>query len=322
MSKYLSVIMTGRNDNYAEGFVDRFQKSIDMWSYLVAKNSFSENMEIVIVEWNPPKNKPMLKDVLSLPKNIDFRVIIIPNDLHISLTHTKYDAPDADSIPFYEFIAKNAAGRRCESPFLLFTNPDIIYNNEIVSFFAKMELNKKRFYRIDRDGITSSIPDDLDYDDQLKFCLKNIDKEYVKKNQICRTRYVHTKASGDFLLIPKWVFVAMKGYLEIRVGGAAIDRFGLYCARTVCKQNILDAPMRIYHQPHYKRADLYDKKITQEQSKMEYKSCHGTFARKDIKLWFQKCYDDMEKTGVNKNINDEKWGFIDNELEEYRINKI
>jgi len=315
MSKYMSVIMTGRNDDYAIGFLDRFQKSLDMWSYLAGKHKFYD-LEMVLVEWNPLPGKVPLKDVLKLPKNIDCRIITVPNEVHKSLPPTQYDAANAEKIPFYEFHGKNAAARRCDSQFLMLTNPDIIYNNELVKFFSEKTLKPKRFYRIDREALVHQVNGSLSFEDQLKACAKDVDPRSIAKNDLCKKRYIHTKSSGDFTLVPKSVFEKAKGYLEIRCGGAAIDRFGLYCIRTVCKQKIIGLPKRAYHQPHQKRADLYLKKTTKEEANMEYESDHGTFSRKDVKQWFTQCYSIMEKTGENKNINPDNWGLIDHKLPE------
>jgi hypothetical protein len=116
--------------------------------------------------------------------------------------------------------------------------------------------------------------------------------------------------------LPKWAFAAMKGYLEIRVGGGAIDRFGLFSARTVCEQIILDPPMRIYHQPHEKRTNLYKEKPN---SIVQYNLKHQTFKKPGMRDWFEGCIKIMMEKGINQNINGDNWGFAKENLEEIVI---
>jgi len=314
--KYLSIVYTGRNDNYAKGFISRFQNSLFFLSYLSKKHNFDKDIEIIIVEWNPLPKEKRLKDVLSLPKNIDVRIIEVPNGIHKKVPATLYDADNANSIPFYEFIGKNVAMRRATTPFMLCSNPDIILNDSLMEYLSKKQLSSKHFYRIDRDNLIHDVAMHGKVGKILKRCEADLDSKSQAKNAICRKRFVHTKASGDFLLMSTDLFRKMKGYLEIRTGGGALDRFGVYCASTVGKQIILDPPMRIFHQPHAKRCEVYQKKVSPESVNMEYSSAHATFGKRDTKHWFENSLKRMELTGKNLNVNKVNWGLKEYELSE------
>jgi len=319
--KYLSIVYTGRNDNYAKGFISRFQNSLFFLSYLSKKHNFDKDIEIIIVEWNPLPKKKKLREVLSLPDNIDVRIIEVPNDIHKRIPATKYDADNAKTIPFYEFIGKNVAMRRSNSPFMLCSNPDIILNDSLMEYLSKKKLSSKHFYRIDRDNLLHDVVMHGKVGKILKRCEADLNPKSQAKNAICRKRFVHTKASGDFLLMPTELFRKMKGYIEIRTGGGALDRFGVFCASTASKQIILNPPMRIYHQPHAKRCEVYQKKVSAKAVNMEYSAAHGTFSNKNTKHWFENCLKKMELTGKNLNPNKGNWGLMDYELKEEFIER-
>jgi len=318
MSKYLSIIYAARNDDYAPGFIGRFQNSIDHLSYHIRKNKFQSDVEIVIVEWNPMPDKKTLEEVLTFTKDIPVRIIQVHNGFHMDVKHTQYDAKEAEKIPFYEFHAKNVGGRRANGEFILFTTADILFNNEIIKKLAQKDLSNKNFYRIDRKDLLHSIDPTLGVKESLNQVKNNLDSNLIRKNLITRQRYVHTKASGDFLLIPKWAFLEMRGYPEIRCSGAAIDRFGLYSASTVCKQIILNDPMAIFHQPHMDREKIFE--LNDRKNKNAYKTCHLTFSNINIKKWFKESINIMEKKGKNMNINDKEWGLNHKKLRETYIN--
>jgi len=318
MSKYLSIIYAARNDDYAPGFIWRFQNSINYLSYFIKKHKCQNDIEIIIVEWNPLPEKKTLAKVLTFTKGVTVRIIQVSYSLHTKVKKTPYDAKEAEKIPFYEFHAKNVGGRRANGKFLLFTTADILFNDNIVEALSKKNLSNNHFYRIDRKDLLSPIDPKIQYEKNLNQLKDKIDPKLVNKNLITRQRHVHTKASGDFLLIPKWAFLEMRGYPEIRCSGAAIDRFGLYSASTVCKQIILNDPMAIFHQPHLDREKIFE--LNDRENKNAYKTCHLTFSNVNVKKWFKESINIMEKKGKNMNINDKEWGLNHNKLREIIIN--
>jgi hypothetical protein len=315
--KYLSIIYATRNDEYIPGSLERFQTTLNMLSYLVKKCGSGQDMEVIVVEWNPLSNRARLKDAIRWPNNIDCRIIVVPPEIHNSLPSTKWDAENCKTIPFYEFIAKNVGMRRADSEFVLCTNIDILLNKSLMKFLVSKTLSHNRFYRIDRDDVTKNINVSWNFKKQLRFCEENLDPKMKEKNKICRKRYVHTKASGDFLLAPQWAFEKSRGYPEMKTGGAAIDRFGLYCMRTVCQQVILDAPMKIYHQLHMDREKIFLNK--NDNSGIKYEIKHSTYHNKNTKKWFSECFERMERRGINLNMNPPDWGLMKYKLEQINV---
>ncbi len=66
-------------------------------------------------------------------------------------------------------MAKNAGIRRARGRFVLATNIDIIFSDELVGFLAERKLEPRRMYRIDRHDVMSDVPID-GIDEQLAYC--------------------------------------------------------------------------------------------------------------------------------------------------------
>jgi len=105
---YLSIIFAARNDNHYEGFMYRFQNSLNILRDLGDKHRLS--FEIIIVEWNPLSDMPQLKKVLSFRKGLNstVRIVTVPPEIHKNIPDTPFDAVKIDGITFYEYFAKNA----------------------------------------------------------------------------------------------------------------------------------------------------------------------------------------------------------------------
>jgi hypothetical protein len=121
--------------------------------------------ELVLVEWNPPADRPRLVDALYWPADLgpcQVRIIQVSPELHRRYSH-------AEALPLYQMLAKNVGIRRAHGRFVLATNIDIIFSDELVSFLAAHKLEPRRMYRIDRHDVMSEIPID-GIDQQLEYC--------------------------------------------------------------------------------------------------------------------------------------------------------
>ena len=58
---YLSIVMTSRNDDYGGNALRRMQVSIN--GRLEQLEKYHIASELILVDWNPPSDKPLLKDV-------------------------------------------------------------------------------------------------------------------------------------------------------------------------------------------------------------------------------------------------------------------
>jgi hypothetical protein len=167
---YISVVMAARNDNHGDNMLARMQASLHSWTCLAQR--YDLRSEIVIVEWNPPQDRPPLKDALQWPSDTslcDIRFITVPPEIHATI-------PYASAIYLHQMIAKNVGIRRARGQFVLATNIDIIFSAALMRFFAERRLERGKFYRMDRYDIASNIPAGTTVDELLGFCDLNIQR--------------------------------------------------------------------------------------------------------------------------------------------------
>ena len=163
MNPYLSIIAASRNDDHGGDPLIRTQIFVNCFARQCEKHRLPA--ELILVDWNPVPGRPGLAGVLQLPPEASFcqaRVISVPAVLH---QRFKY----ADRIAFYQMIAKNAGIRRARGEFILATNIDIIFSDELIAFISQQRLNPDKTYRVDRydiqPGLTpqQSLEQTLDY---------------------------------------------------------------------------------------------------------------------------------------------------------------
>lgn len=183
----LSVVFTARNDNYGGNLLHRIQTSIDSILRLGEQNGLDG--EIILVEWNPPADKASLATALTWPTDLNHmsaRVITVPNGVH-----ERY--PNSDRIPLFEYIAKNTGIRRADGEFVLSTNPDLIYDEDLIKFFAGGNLNASCFYRIHRYDVDQLVPLEASIDER-----ESVAKSHVFKYSTVHDGYVATDRTTMF----------------------------------------------------------------------------------------------------------------------------
>ena len=125
--------------------------------------------ELILVEWNPPVDRPRLVEALqwsSEPGPCAVRIIEVPEAIHKRYRH-------ADRLGLYQMIAKNVGIRRARGRFVLATNIDLIFSDELMQFIAARSLERDRMYRIDRSDVMAGIPD-APVEEQLKWCRSHL----------------------------------------------------------------------------------------------------------------------------------------------------
>lgn len=151
MTPYLSVVVAARNDNYGGNFLSRLQTFADCLLEQLARHA--ADAEVIVVEWNPPAENPPLIDAVKWNEESSGRVRIVqvPPALHHRL-------PNADRMPMFEYRAKNVGIRRARGEFVLATNPDLLFTDELIAYIASRGLKQQRFYRADRYDFKSVPP--------------------------------------------------------------------------------------------------------------------------------------------------------------------
>ena len=160
---YLSVVATARNDDHGGNPLYRTQLFID--GLIEQATRFELPTELVLVEWNPPADRPRLADVLRWPASewCDVRIIEVPHELHSTLEHS-------DRLPLFQMIGKNVGIRRARGAFVLATNIDILFSDALLDMLASQTLEHDRVYRADRVDVPAEIDPAWTLDEQLEFC--------------------------------------------------------------------------------------------------------------------------------------------------------
>ncbi len=248
---YLSIVITSRNDNYQGESFQRLQLAVN--TFIDQAKRYNLEAEIILVEWNPPQGRPLLKDVLSLPNDLGpviFRFIVVPSSIH-----KKYNA--SSRINIIRGADLNVGIRRAQGDFIFATNSDILFSNELIQFLASKRLDKKFFYRanrfdINRDVIKCSSPEKI-----IDFCKKNIIRSYPKDNapHHCMTEHPALYINGgDFILFSR-------EYWHLLHGWPGLNNLGLYSDGLLCymvylaglKEKILADQLCVYHIDHDSR---------------------------------------------------------------------
>jgi hypothetical protein len=289
-SSYLSVVAASRNDDHGGDPLIRTQIFINNFARQCEK--YRLPAELLIVDWNPVPDRPGLAAVLSIPPDTTLckaKVITVPAVLHRRL---KY----ADKFPFFQMIAKNVGIRRAKGQFILATNIDILFSDELMEFIAFKELNSGKLYRVDRYDIRSGLSPESALDEVLDYAWNNpirahrryhpeklVEHLYgselfkrncvpsvefrkkiegvsvVQEHDVWQVRperaanmdYLHTNACGDFTLLPREGWDAIRGYPEFEAFSFNIDSVGLVAAHYAGYEEVsLLPPCVCFHIEH------------------------------------------------------------------------
>ena len=178
MPPYLSVVVTARNDDHGGNLLHRMQAFVN--GLLGQCQRHQLPAELVIVEWNPPGDRPRLAEALRWSRTrmgedfCEVRIIEVPHGLHRRFAHWH-------ALPLYQMIAKNIGIRRASGQFIVATNIDILFSDELMQFIAEGRLEKGKMYRIDRYDVMEDVPVDAPIEDQLAYCRSHLIRVNVRE---------------------------------------------------------------------------------------------------------------------------------------------
>jgi hypothetical protein len=270
---YLSVVVVSRNDDHGGDPLRRIQHLIDTLSEQC--NRFHLAAELIIVEWNPPADKKSLGNVLDWPEPSSFfsvRIIAVPHEVHMQFPH-------ADKIPLFQMIGKNVGIRRAHGDFVLATNIDVLFSNDLVQFISLQGLKYGKSYRVNRIDVEPDVPLNVPAESKIAFCKSHVIRINAKNaifeikdkkrfiSGICKypllvgyrvfnrifhhLPFLHYNACGDFTLIAKKHWFELRGYPEFPIFSMHIDSLFLiavYYSGIV--EEVLKSPLEIYHLEH------------------------------------------------------------------------
>jgi hypothetical protein len=267
MKPLLSVVAAARNDDHGGDLLRRMQLFVNCLDALCERHGLAA--ELVLVEWNPPAERPPLSEALewaSGPRACGVRIVTVPPGVHQRFKH-------GDGLPLFQMIAKNAGVRRARGEYVLATNVDVVFSDELVSFLASGRLREGRLYRVERydvaampSALPSALPSEAgSIDELLAWCARDVvrisardatlDLRTGERHTIYvpRTRraHLHTNACGDFQLMAARHWRELRGYAEFETYSMHLDSLLSYAAHfSGVREEVLADPMRVYHFEH------------------------------------------------------------------------
>jgi hypothetical protein len=348
-SPYLSVVAVSRNDDHGGDPLKRTRLFIK--SLASQAEEFSLTVELILVDWNPPHDRPGLTNILHFPVNPFFSagVIVVPPTLHEGFRH-------ADRLALFQMIGKNVGIRRACGEFILATNIDILLDDLLFSFLAQRRLDPMRMYRADRYDIRNELIEVTDRKEMLRFCrdpqnqirrnhrkhppeyehLQETDfinshvlRKYVKNfswlelednefPRVVATQEMPTdnlagNACGDFTLLHREAWKSLRGYGEFEAYSMHIDSVGCALAHfSGYRETCLLPPLVCYHIEHAPASGW-----TPEAGEILYKKSS------ELGLpWLhwevvRTCLLPIFRSAPELRLNDERWGLAEQKLEEY-----
>jgi hypothetical protein len=85
--KKLSIVITARNDNYIDHFINRLEFSINYFLYNTDKLGFIKNIEFIVVDWGSEKH--ISKDFSVIKKSYRDNIVFIELNKNESLKHSR-----------------------------------------------------------------------------------------------------------------------------------------------------------------------------------------------------------------------------------------
>jgi len=165
---YLSVVATARNDNHGGNMLRRMQIFVN--GLIEQSRRYQLPTELIIVEWNPPVDRPRLAEALTWAVEDSpcvVRIIEVPPELHQQVRY-------ASALPLFQMLAKNVGIRRAQGEYILATNIDLVFSDALFEFLASRQMQPGKSYRIDRYDVRSTVPLEAAIEEQLAFCDQNI----------------------------------------------------------------------------------------------------------------------------------------------------
>jgi hypothetical protein len=245
---FLSVVVASRNDDHCGDLLSRLRTSVSGWLGHAARNRMS--LELILVEWNPPPDRPRLQDVLDWSRvdTCPVRILSVPHAVH-----ARY--PYSDRVGIHGAVALNAGVRRAQGEFVLATTSDVLASDALAAFLAPRHLKKGSFYRIDRSDVSPQVVGVDGLEAQLAFCESHILRVHGRGgHRLPRPRgapELHLGAPGDFMLLSRQTWHDVRGYPEFDIVGLGLDILLCYIAHLHGdREAVLEPPMRLFHIDH------------------------------------------------------------------------
>ena len=234
----LSIVLTGRNDNYGGDFNTRLVRTLRFNWGAISERHIS--CEVILVEWNPIQGRPTLIELTraelpDIPAE-RFRGYLVDRQYHGAYTLN----PKLD---YLEYVAKNVGIRRARGGVVLVTNTDIFFSRGVVDALAGGALEANAVYRAARIDLALGT-------DQSRVTWEGLEDASSHAHRPTLEPPFYAGGSGDFVLIDRGSWRQLRGYNEVyRAARAGVDHNFLVKAYG-CGYRIVDLGSPVYHVNH------------------------------------------------------------------------
>jgi len=331
----VSFVVGSRNDDHGGNPRRRMELFVHGLAAVARRRRL--RAELVVVDWNPPPDRPPLAEALSWPADpgpLDIRVVTVPPALHARIAN-------ADKLRFFQMIAKNVGIRRARGAFVVATNMDVLFSEALVEFLAGGPLDPGCVYRVNRlDVGLRDLPPGLDVEEQLALCSLNVARVCEVRGTVARPpaelrrRYGHAaapwrgfapgalerivadaerrrpvyEACGDFTMLAREAWAQLRAYPELGTYSLHLDSVFLKTATVAgLRQVVLPDPMRMYHIEHGMGWGVAEDRARLRRD-------YPMLTDADLAAWLAR----LDEAGAPLTTNDERWGFADEALPEWR----
>lgn len=211
----VSIVLTGRNDEYGNDFRTRFLRTLAFNHRELAQRGVS--FEVVFVEWAPAPDHPLLIDIVldTLPavcNNQAFRGIEVDRRYQDALSLNP-------RLEYLEFLAKNVGIRRAAGEYVLATNCDVFFGRRVLEVLEQGALEPRVLYRAARHDLKMTVDTSRVDWTLLEDPLNLEGPPHVLKPPLMGG------GTGDFMLLDRSSFQALGGFNEVyRVARIGIDQ--------------------------------------------------------------------------------------------------
>ena len=211
-SPALSIVVTGRNDNYGGDFNERFFTALRFNYERLTERGVA--CEVILAEWNPVPNEPTLSELLAREFSDlmadALRPIVVAPEYHAAFTQNP-------QLGYLEYVAKNVGIRRALSPVVLVTNTDVFLGREAVDAIATGRVPPGTIYRAPRYDLKMGADRSHIAWDALEDPANHVRRPVLQPP-------LFTGGSGDFVLADRDTFNNLRGFNEVyRVARAGVD---------------------------------------------------------------------------------------------------
>jgi hypothetical protein len=247
VAPYLSLVIASRNDNYIRTALRRLQITVSSLLEQVERHQL--RAELILVEWNPPRGRPRLREALAWPRktaSVTIRIIEVPYEIHELCLF-------ADRLPFLVHRARNVGIRRARGKFIVPIGTDLMLSDALVQFIAAEQLDPGTMYRVDRHDVSEKVMEQASLDERLAYAERNVLRIFGREGFGPTSTEgdgvpLQTNACGDFTLLSRELWLRLQGIPEEQ------EFHSLYFDGVLChaafragaREEVLRGPMRIY----------------------------------------------------------------------------